>query len=188
MVAAHELGLAERITPVRTVVGLDLLNEALLADNPVGRIPTLVLDDGTALYDSLVICEYLDSVGAGGLFPPAGPARWTALTWHAMADNLLDVLILWRFEQGRPPARSTPELPLVFGRKTEAVLDRLEQLAPALGAAPFGIGQLTIGVLLAYLDFRFAALAWREGRPALALWAADALDRPSMRATLAEDD
>ena len=75
MVTAHEVGLAERIQTVRTMVAMDTPNAGLLADNPLSKIPTLVLDDGTVLFDSLTICEYLDSVGGGSLFPPAGPAR-----------------------------------------------------------------------------------------------------------------
>ena len=86
MIAAHELGRGGPASQtVRTVVAMTKPNAALLADNPIGKIPTLVLDDGTAIYDSLVICEYLDSLAGPRLFPPAGPARWTALTRHALA-------------------------------------------------------------------------------------------------------
>jgi len=87
----------------RTVVAITAPNALLLADNPLSKIPTLILDDGTPLYDSLVICEYLDSLHKGRkLFPPPGEkARWTALRRHALGNGLLDLLILWRYERQR---------------------------------------------------------------------------------------
>jgi glutathione S-transferase len=187
MVTAHELGVADQIRTVRTFVALDTPNAALLADNPISKIPTLVLDDGTAIHDSLVICEYLNEGAGGALFPP-GPARWTALTWHATANGLLDALILWRYEMGMPEAQQVPALLSIWALKTRSTLDWLDRLVPALEAAPFGIGHITIGVLLAYLDFRFAHLAWRDSRPTLAGWYAGVAARPAMIATEAVDD
>jgi glutathione S-transferase len=187
MVAAHELGVADRIETVRSFVALDTPNRALMADNPISKIPTLVLDDGTAIPDSLLICEYLNDLVAGPLFPPPGRARWTALTWHATADGLLDALILWRYALALPEAQRVPALLDIWALKTRSALDWLEHQVPALDAAPFGIGQITVGVLLAYLDFRFDALAWRAGRPALAGWYAGVGARPSMVATAAAD-
>src|SRR6476620_2299768 len=97
MVFAHETALVDRLNCVRTVVAMKAPNAALLPDNPLSKIPTLVLDDGTALYDSGVICEYLDTLHAGPfLFPAQGPARWTALRRQALGDGLLDFLLLWR--------------------------------------------------------------------------------------------
>ena len=94
MVAAHELGLADRIDRVRTVVRMIQPNADLLPDNPLSKIPTLVLADGTVLFDSVVICEYLDALAGGGtLFPPSGPERWTALARHALANGLLFLAI-----------------------------------------------------------------------------------------------
>jgi glutathione S-transferase len=186
MVAAHELGLAERIERQRSVVAMAAPNAAVMADNPLGKIPTLLLEDGTVLYDSLVICEYLDGLAGGPtLFPPAGPARWTELRRHALANGLLDVLILWRHERER--GTPTPALLDAFALKTHRVLDALEGEVAEVAAAPLGIGAITIGVLGGYLDFRFADLGWREGRPALAAWHAEFAERPSMRATAVVD-
>lgn len=187
MVAAHELGLTDRLQTVRTLVAMSKPNAELLPDNPLSKIPTLVLDDGTALYDSLVICEYLDSIGGPRLFPPAGPARWTALTWHALGTGLLDTLILWRNERDKPQPRQTPEWLAAFAVKTGAALDRMDTMVPELEAAPFGIGHIGIGTALSYLDFRFADLAWREGHDALAAWYHAFEARPSMLATQAVD-
>jgi glutathione S-transferase len=89
---------------------------------------------------------------------------------------------------GMPEAQQVPALLSIWALKTRSTLDWLERLVPALEAAPFGIGHITIGVLLAYLDFRFAHLAWRDGRPALAGWYAGVAARPAMIATEAVDD
>ena len=183
MIAAHELGLAGRIETVRTVVQMSKPNADLLADNPLSKIPTLVLDDGTRLFDSLTICEYLDSLGGNRLFPPAGPARWKALTGHALGNGFLDLLILWRNERGKPATQQTPAWLDSFAVKTRATLDRLEAMAADLGAAPVGIGHIAIGCALSYADFRFADLGWREGHPGITAWYASFAQRPSVLAT-----
>jgi len=188
MVVAQERGLADRIETVRTVVQMTRPNLALLPDNPLGKIPTLVLDDGTAIFDSLTICEYLDALGGPLLFPAAGPARWQALTWHALGHGLMDLGVLWRNERDKPDARQTPEWLDSFGIKAGATLDALEERAPHLAATPYGIGHVAIGVALGYLDFRFGTLEWRRGRPALAGWQAGFDARPAVRATAVADD
>jgi len=188
MVAAHELGLEDRIVRVRTVVRMGMPNQDLLPDNPLSKIPTLVLPDGSAIFDSLTICEYLDNMAGGGLFPPAGPERWAALTRHALGTGFLDLLILWRNERDKPAAQQTEEWLKSFATKTEATLARLEKDAPALAALPFDIGHIGIGCALSYLDFRFPDLGWREGRPALTAWHDTFRARPSAQATEAVDD
>jgi glutathione S-transferase len=189
MIAAQELGLADRIRTVRTVVRMGQPNADLLPDNPLSKIPTLVLDDGRALFDSLTIIAYLDHLAGGGrLVPPDGDARWEAMTRHALGNGLLDLLILWRNERDKPAEARTAEWLASFEAKCRACLDRLEHDVPALAATPFGIGHIAIGCALGYLDFRFADLPWREGRPALAAWQADFEARPSVRATEVVDD
>jgi glutathione S-transferase len=180
MVAAHELGLADRIHRVRTVVRMVQPNTDLLPDNPLSKIPTLVLADGTVLIDSVVICEYLDALAGGGkLLPTPGPERWTALARHALGN----ILILWRNERDKPEEKRTPELLDSFAVKTGAALDRLERDATALAAAPFGIGHIAVGCCCSYLDFRFPDLDWRSGRPSLAAWHEGFRARPSAQAT-----
>src|SRR5471030_171866 len=101
MIVAHEGGLAERIETVATSVVPVKANDALKAENPLVKLPSLTTDDGITLYDSPVICEYLDSLHAAAkMFPPAGPARWTALRRQALADGILDAAILTRYEIG----------------------------------------------------------------------------------------
>jgi glutathione S-transferase len=187
MIFAHETGLIDRLECVRTVVTITTANAALLAENPLSKIPTLVLDDGTPLYDSAVICEYLDSLHGGArLFPPAGAARWTALRRQALGDGLLDLLIVWRYERARAAPLQSPID--AFGAKYQATLRSLEQEASSLANAPFGIGHITIGCGLSYLDFRFSDLDWRKMHPQIAAWHAGFAQRPSVKATEPVDD
>ena len=182
MIAAHETGLADRLTCVRTVVAMTAPNTNLLCDNPLSKIPTLVLDDGSPLYDSLVICEYFDAMHDGPKLFPADPkARWTALRRHALGNGLLDLLILWRGERERQQP-SQPHLD-AFAVKYEATLNALEREAPEISATPFGIGHIAIGCALSYADFRFADLDWRAEHPQIAAWHAAFSQRPSARTT-----
>ena len=133
-------------------------------------MPTLVTDDGAMLYDSPVICEYLDSIGsAPKLFPPAGPARWKALCQEALGDGILDAT---------QPRRREIALPQDDGRKgyielqqgkVKRALDALEKDADSLGMLTT-IGEITIGCALGYLDFRYANEPWRPGHPKLEAW------------------
>jgi glutathione S-transferase len=183
MVFAHETGLAGRIDCVRTSVAPTKPNPDVMADNPLNKLPTLVTADGP-VYDSRVICEYLDTLHDGArLFPPSGPERLAALRRQALADGMLDFLVLWYGERQRPTDhQSAPHLE-AYRRKLASSLDALERDAEALGAAPFGIGAIAIGCALSYVDFRFAGEDWRAGRPQLATWHAEVAQRPSMTAT-----
>ena len=182
MVAAHELGLADRIQTVRTVVAMQKPARELLPDNPLGKIPTLVLADGSVLYDSQVIIEYLDSLAGGGrLIPASGPARFMELRRHALATGFLDLLILWRNERDKP--QPLPALLDSFALKTDAVLRALENEISAIAAGPVGLAQITLAIVGAYMDFRFPDLGWRERCPAFSAWQLRFAERPSMRAT-----
>jgi glutathione S-transferase len=187
MVFAHETGLTDRLTCVRTVVAMRAPNAALLPDNPLGKIPTLVLDDGTALFDSRVICEYLDILHGGSrLFPQDAGVRWTALRHQALGDGLMDFLLLWRHERERPsPSQSLLD---AFRTKYHATLTALEGEAATLERMPFGIGHIAIGCGLSYLDFRFADFNWREDYPRIATWYASFAMRPSVRITQVVED
>jgi glutathione S-transferase len=181
MVCAHELGLASRLTLVRSVAAMTRPNPDIMCDNPLSKIPTLVLDNGAVLFDSIVICEYLNELAGGALFPPSGDAKWEALRRHALANGLLDILILWRNERERSDRSEV--LMSAFETKTWACLDGLEHDASALARGPLTIGHLTIGCMLGYLDFRFDTFDWREKVPSLAAWASGLHARPSFRAT-----
>ena len=184
MVAAHEVGLAERIEKVRTVAAMDKPNAALMRDNPLSKIPTLVLDDGTVLYDSLVICEYFDMLdGRHRLFPSEPDRRLLALRRHALGNGLLDLLVLRRNERDRPGERKSPEHLEAFATKTESALVALEREAEALAATQLDIGLIAIGSALSYLDFRFLEEPWRPAHPRLARWHLSFAARPSVIAT-----
>ena len=189
MIAALELGLAERLDLRRSVVRIDMPNAELMTGNPLNKIPTLVLEDGTVLFDSLVICEYLDAIAGGGrLIPASGSSRWSELTRHAMATGLLELLILYRYERDKPEVARTQSWLDAFHAKTEATLAHFERDIAATAATPFGLAQITMGIALAYLDFRFAHLQWRDARPKLATWHAEFSARPAAAATAFRDD
>ena len=188
MVVAHETGQADRIEIIRSVVAMSEPNPELMRVNPLSKIPTLVLDDGTVLQDSSVICEYLDTLNEGPrLFPAAGQARWAALKRHALGSGLLDLLIIWRNERDRPAElQSAPHL-AAYAVKAHATFDALERDVEALTATPFGIGHIAIGCALSYSDFRFPNEDWRKGHDRLARWHEGFAARPSARATEPRD-
>lgn len=181
MICAHELGLTDRLELVRSVAAMLAPNARLMQDNPLSKIPTLVLDDGFALFDSVVICEYLNDLAEGPLFPKRAADKWQALRWHASGDGLLDALILWRNER----EREVPLQPLLdaFELKTQACLKQLDDEAQALNEMPLSIGHVAVGCALGYLDYRFGTLDWRSTAPRLAEWYADLRSRPSFRTT-----
>jgi len=181
MICAHELGVVDRLELVRSVAAMLKPNARLMEDNPLSKIPTLVLDDGFTLFDSVVICEYLDDLAQGSLFPKQGIDKWQALRWHALGDGLLDALILWRNEREREVPLQT--LMAAFELKTRAALTLLDDEAQALAETGFSIGHVTIGCALGYLDYRFDALGWRGIAPRLAEWQADIVRRPSFQVT-----
>lgn len=181
MICAHELGMTDRLELVRSVAAMLNPNARLMQDNPLSKIPTLVLDDGFTLFDSVVICEYLDDLAQGTLFPKQGADRWQALRWHALGDGLLDALILWRNER----ERAVPLAPLIdaFEQKTRAALKLLDDEAQALAETPFSIGHVTVACALGYMDYRFDAFGWRALAPRLADWHTEISKRPSLHNT-----
>jgi glutathione S-transferase len=157
---------------------------ALLSLNPLSKVPTLITDDGMHLYDSPVICEYLDSIGsAPKLFPPAGPARWKALQQEALGDGILDATQPRRREIPLPQDEGRKSyIALQQGKVTRAV-DLLEKEAGSLGMLTT-IGEITIGCALGYLDFRYANEPWRPGHPKLEAWYAKVVKLPPLAETM----
>lgn len=155
-----------------------------LAQNPLGKIPALERPEGPALYDSRVICRYLDD-RAGGRMYPAAPRLWDSLTLEATADGILDAAILMVYEWRVRPEEKRHE-PWVEGQwaKVARALDTIEARWMSHLNGPLDIGQIAVGCALGYLDFRHAARDWRNGRPALAAWEKAFGARPSMAATV----
>ena len=186
-VVARECGLEDEIENIEGATSPIAPNQALAADNPVAKVPTLVLDDGSTLYDSRVIAEYLDSLHDGPrLFPEAGPARWTALRRQALADAILDAGIITRYETFlRPEALRWEEWIAGQKGKVSRGLDVLEGEADDF-ADTVDIATIAIACALEWLDFRYGEDDWRSGRPRLAAWLEGFAARPSMRATRPE--
>jgi glutathione S-transferase len=184
LVMAHEIGIEDRIEIIPTLPWDPKTD--LPKDNPLGKVPALKTREGW-LYDSLVICDYLDSLHQGAkLFPPPGPARWQVLKRHALADGTLDAAVLRRLELARPAAQQSPSW---IERQRAVVTRGLDALEA--GAHHFldlaDIGLIATAALLGWLDFRFASEDWRPGRPNLAGWYSQVSQRPSMRATVPKD-
>lgn len=189
MIAAAEKKLLPQIELVRSVVAMSAApNPEVLRDNPLGKIPALVLDDATALFDSRVICEYLDGIGSGPqLLPARFEERIECLRWQALGDGLTDILLLWRTEMARGSSRNEA-IAAGFDAKVHAAMARLEGEADGLSARDFGLGHIAIVCALGQLDFRFAGCEWRSVHPRLTQWYADMQSRASVARSVVEDD
>ena len=184
MASAIELGLEGRLERLPGAVSPVARNAEVAAHNPLAKVPTLVTDEGFPLFDSRVICEYLDALdGRGRLFPPAGAARWAVLRDQALGDGLLDASVLARYETHLRPAElrwsAWHEGQM---QKVNAALDLIETEAGGFGSR-VDIGTIAIGCALGYLDFRFPDLGWQASRPRTAAWYAQFSQRASMKAT-----
>lgn len=194
MVVAYETGLEPRIERVPTRVAPTQRNDDAARENPLVKIPSLTNDEGLVIYDSPVICEYLDTLHSGAkLFPAAGKARWVALRQQALGDGILDAAILGRYESLRPREFQWQEWIDAQLRKVRGALSALEMeceagelTGVAAGDAP-SIGQITIGCALGYLDFRYAGEAWRERHKRLSGWYEDFAQRRAMQLTTPKD-
>lgn len=157
---------------------------ALAAVNPLSKIPALITDEGQVIYDSPVICEYLDSVGSGPrLFPESGPARWKVLTQAALADGILDATQPRRREVALPQDEGRIAYIKLQQGKVARALDALEADADSLGDLRT-IGEIAIACALGYLDFRYPHEPWRPGHPKLEAWYARVVQLPPMARTV----
>jgi glutathione S-transferase len=181
LLLAHETGVIDQITIVPT----DLGSEELARENPLNKVPALILDDGTSLFDSPVICEFLDSLHNGTpIFPLAGLARWRALREQALCDGICDAAVLRMAEGRRAKEQQSEEWIARQKRKINQGLGELERTrADAAPKRHLDIGDLAALSALGYLDLRFPADDWRASHPQLAAWFAVTSDRPSFRAT-----
>ena len=194
MVVAYETGLEPRIERIPTAVAPTKRNDEVARENPLVKIPALTTDEGLVIYDSSVICEYLDTLQSGAkLFPAAGKPRWLALRQQALGDGLLDAAILGRYESLRPREFQWQEWIDAQLRKVRGALSALEMECEAgdLPGVPDGgvptIGQITIGCGLGYLDFRYASEAWRERHKRLSAWYEDFAKRRAMQQTVPKE-
>ena len=176
MACAVARGIEARIT----LVSATGESADLAAANPLGKLPCLVTDDGVALYDSRVICEFLDT--EGNVFPmfPAHGLRFRALRLQALGDGISDAAVLRRGEQGRPSELARDAVIATQQSKIRRSLDVLESDTPAQHV---DIGTIAVACALGYLDLRFPAEPWREGRPKLAAWYEAVMQHPCLAQT-----
>jgi glutathione S-transferase len=151
--------------------------------NPLGKVPSLTLENGDVLFDSFVICEYLDSIGSGpSLFPAAGPERWQVLTLHEMANGMTDAAYQRRVDSILPEGEGSPSWSARLKLSMESCLNEMEKQAESYGDK-VNIGTIAVGCALGYHDFRFGDEQWRNGRPKLTKWYDGFAARPSMAQT-----
>jgi glutathione S-transferase len=183
-VFAIECGLAERITLVR-VGTMGLHDPELAAANPLVKVPTLMTDEGEALFDSPVICQYLDTLHGGRpLIPAAGWERWRVLRREALGDGLMEALIFLGFPQRRPDGNETALFAMERQReKVEACIDLLERHVEEMEREGVTVGSISVACGLGWRDFHFPGWEWRDGRPRLARWFEEFSQRTSMRET-----
>lgn len=153
----------------------------LVAANPLSKVPCLLTDDGHALFDSPVICEYLDAVHGSGVLFPTGGARWPVLRFQAIGDGILDAAVARRGDQARPAEEARTAMMARYQQAVARSLDALEADPPA---DHVDIGTLAVACALGYLDFRFAAEAWRPTHPKLAAWYEQMAQRPELTRTV----
>ncbi|MBI3561738.1 MAG: glutathione S-transferase N-terminal domain-containing protein [Gammaproteobacteria bacterium] len=183
-----------KVTVLALETGLDALiervltnpwgvNQDLLADNPLSKVPTLVTDTGQVIYDSTVICEYLDSLHTSTkLIPASAPARWDVLRLQALANGLMEAVMTRFLERNRDPGLRSADWD---AQQRNTVMRTLEYLNAQSQhwASNMHLGLITVGCALGYLEFRFADEPWRAAYPRLAAWYAHFSQRPSMRNT-----
>jgi len=182
-VIIHELGLKVDIENISARGNMEFRKV-----NPLGKIPALALNDGSVLFDSPVICEYLNHHGGGKFFPGnnifrQNSGRWKSLVLQALGDGIMETSLARVYEERlRQPEHRSGEIVQYQLGSIATALDALERVT---FAADPTIGEITVGCALGYLDFRLAAdLDWRAGRPRLAQWYAKFAEYPSMKATV----
>jgi len=176
-----EKGLAERVELIHSDPFGD--SEALTGANPLGKVPALVLPDGQAIFDSAVICAYLDSLsGANPLIPKAPADRWATLSGAALADGILDAAFATVVERRRPEVQQSP---MWLDRWRTAMLRSISSVEDndAKFSGDISLAQIGLATALGYLDFRLPDVDWRAGHPNVSRWYADTCNRPSIHST-----
>ncbi len=188
VVVAKETGLIDQITLDKVAASPIAPVDALNADNPLGKVPCLVTDDGQPIFDSRLICEFLDCQHDGPkLIPTDGSERWRVQRVHAMCDGILDAAILCLYEN-----RLRPE-EMMFQPWVDAQMGKMTRALAALAGEMDGAGDkldmatIAAGVTLGYLDFRYGDLNWRSDHPALNDFYASVSQRPAMQETVPAD-
>jgi len=178
-VIAHELGL--KLEEIRT---LPMQDPDFRRVNPLGKIPALVLDDGSVLIDSPVICEYLNHAGGGKFFPGMSiwrhnSGRWKALGLAALGDGIADAAVAWIIMGRQNPVPEEGRQ-----RQMQTVLASLDALERVTFAKDPTIGEISVACAIGYVEFRMPDLDWKSSRPKLSAWYDKFCEYPSMKATV----
>ena len=161
-------------------------NEVLNKVNPLGLIPALELESGENIYDSLVICDYLNHFAGGALIPNDPEQRIQALALHSLANSMLDLAVGLRYETALRPEELRWQTWIDHQKeKIERGLDSLERRCPGFNSSPL-IGEITVACILGYMDFRYPENDWHQNRPALTNWFEEVMKRDSMIQTIPE--
>lgn len=181
MIVAHEIGIADRIQ--RVIVNPREAPAALVEKNPVGKIPVLIADDGTALSDSVVICDYLDTTfGNGRITRSASPSRWKVATAASLGDGMTDSVILYRNETMRTDAAQPSAFAEWQLAKVYRALEALEGMAPSFG--DICLAQIAFGCGLGCIEMRMPERNFLGKYPAAQRWFSEISKRPSFSATV----
>lgn len=180
----HELSLQSRVEEKFVTLPADAKFRTV---NPLGKIPALILDDGSAIYDSPVICEYLDELGGGTFFPraslfKAAEGRWRALTLQALGDGLADAVVRRNQEMRLPEDKRSAETIERQTKSIEASFAVCDRAAAKFPAEPT-IGEIAVACAIGYLDLRVPEDGWRNRYSNLARWLEAFSLRPSVAAT-----
>ena len=184
-VLIREAHLTDAVTeaPV-TTTALNSAAEALAA-NPIGKIPALIRPEGPAIFDSRVICRYLDDHAGAGLYPAS--RLWEVLTLEALADGITEAALAMAYEvRLRPEGERSPAWVEAQWQKVARGIAAVEDLWMNHLTGPLNAGQIAVGCMLGYVDFRHGDRGWRDTHPALAKWFEGFDARPSMAATRPE--
>ena len=177
-----ETGLDARVTRETVAITPMKPGDVVPSANPLGKVPCLITDDGTSIFDSRVITRYLDTLHAGAKLYPEGAALWPVLTLEAMADGMLDAAVLMIYERLlRTEAQKSPEWVEAQWLKISRAVAHLEANVAAL--TPVSMASIAVASALGYLDFRHDDRQWRSLAPNLAAWEAGFAKRPAMLAT-----
>lgn len=182
LVAAHELKIVDQIKMTQVTTTAFETDSRLASVNPLGKIPTLLRDDGPALYDSRVIMRYLNERAEGSLYPDG--RLWDVLTLEATAHGISDSTVSMSYEMRlRPEHEQSPAWIEAQWEKAARALDVVEARWMSHLFGPLDAGHIAMGVVLSYIDLRHDVRKWRDTRPALAAWHAKFAERVSMTTT-----
>lgn len=182
-VLLRETGLIDRVTYVAGSGTPFDPNVETVGANPLGKVPALIRDDGPTLYDSRVICRYIDDLAGGEHYPQS--RVWDILTMEATADGIIDAALLMVYEKRlRPDDKQMDEWVEAQWTKVARSLDALESRWISHLSGRVTMGQIAVACALGYLDLRHTDRGWRTGHESLAKWFDAFAERPSMQATV----